>query len=202
VKRGLLIVFEGLDGCGKTTQVAALCEALGAAGHDVLRTGEPSDSPSGRRIRELARSGRAVPVAEELRCFVEDRRAHVADVIEPALAAGRVVVCDRYTLSTVAYQGARGLDWKRLLAESEAEFPLPDLVLLLEIEPEIGLSRVEERGGQREDLFEECARLTRVAGIFRSIDRPYVERIDAAAPPEVVERAVRSCVRQRLGLEL
>jgi dTMP kinase len=200
VKRGRLIVFEGLDGCGKTTQVEALCAALRAAGHDVLRTGEPSDSPSGRRIRELARSGRAVPAAEELRCFVEDRRVHVAEVVEPALTAGRVVVCDRYTLSTVAYQGARGLDWEVLLAESEAEFPLPDLVLLLEIEPEDGLARVEARGGRREGLFEERARLTRVAEIFRSLDRPYVERIDAAGPPDVVARAVRARVRRRLGL--
>lgn len=200
VKRGRLLVFEGLDGCGKTTQVGALGAALRAAGHDVVQTGEPTDGPSGRRIREMARSGRAVPAAEELRWFVEDRRAHVAEVIEPALAAGRVVVSDRYTLSTVAYQGARGLDWKALLAESEAEFPVPDLVLLLEIDPDAGLARVEARGSHREGVFEERARLARVAEIFRAVDRPYVERIDATPPPDVVHRAVLACVRRRLDL--
>lgn len=200
MKRGRLLVFEGLDGCGKTTQVEALCAALRAAGQDVLRTGEPTDGPSGRRIREMARSGRAVAAAEELRWFVEDRRAHVAELIEPALAAGRLVVSDRYTLSTVAYQGARGLDWKALLAESEAEFPVPDLVLLLEIDPDAGLARVEARGGQREGVFEERARLACVAEIFRAIERPYVERIDATPPRDVVHRAVLACVRRRLDL--
>lgn len=200
MKRGRLLVFEGLDGCGKTTQVEALCAALRAAGYDVLPTGEPTDGPSGRRIREMARSGRAVPAAEELRWFLEDRRAHVAELIEPALAAGRVVVSDRYTLSTVAYQGARGLDWKALLAESESEFPVPDLVLLLEIEPEAALARVEARGGHLEGVFEERARLARVAEIFRAIDRPYVARIDATPPPGVVHRAVLACVRRRLEL--
>jgi dTMP kinase len=200
VNPGRLIVFEGLDGCGKTTQAEALCAALRTAGHDVVRTGEPTDGPSGRRIRELARSGRGVSAAEELRCFLEDRRAHVAEVIGPELAAGRVVVCDRYTLSTVAYQGARGLDWQDLLAAAEAEFPLPDLVLLLEIDPASGLERVAQRGGPRESLFEEDARLARVAAIFHAIERPYVERIDATPPPQEVERAVRACVRRRLDL--
>jgi dTMP kinase len=200
VNPGRLIVFEGLDGCGKTTQVEALCAALRGAGRDVVQTGEPTDGPNGRRIRELARSGQGVSAVEELRCFLEDRRAHVAEVIGPALAAGRIVVCDRYTLSTVAYQGARGLDWRQLLTEAEAEFPLPDLVLLLEIDPVVGLARVERRGSPREGLFEEGARMARVAEIFRGIERPYVERIDAAPPPEEVERAVRACVRRRLDL--
>ncbi len=197
---GRLIVFEGLDGCGKTTQVAALGDALRAAGHDVVVTREPSDGPVGRRIREMARAGRTLPAEEELRWFVEDRRQHAREVIEPALAAGRVVVCDRYFLSSVAYQGARGLDPEAILARSEAEFPLPDLVLLLELEVDTGLDRVRERGSAAESVFEERARLERVAEILGGIDRPWIERIDATPPPPAVHAAVVASVRRRLGL--
>lgn len=200
VNRGRLLALEGLDGSGKSTQVAALGEALRAAGHDVLVTREPTEGPYGRRIRSMARSGEPVAPEVELRWFVEDRRAHVAEVIEPGLAAGRVVLTDRYFLSTVAYQGARGLDPGKLLAESEAEFPLPDLVLLLEIEPELGLQRVSGRGGAADTAFERLHFLERVDANFRALDRPYLARIDARGPEEVVRRAVLECVRRRLGL--
>jgi dTMP kinase len=200
VNRGRLLALEGLDGSGKSTQVAALAEALRAAGHDVLVTREPTEGPYGRRIRSMARSGEAVPPEEELRWFVADRRAHVAEVIEPGLRAGRLVLTDRYYLSTVAYQGARGLDPGKLLTASEAEFPLPDLVVLLEIEPELGLQRVSGRGGVAETAFERLHFLERVGANFRALDRPYLARIDARGPEEVVHRAVLECVRQRLGL--
>jgi dTMP kinase len=200
VNRGLLIVFEGIDGCGKSTQIGRLAERLRAAGHDVVRTREPTDGEYGRRIRELAKSGGEVSHAEELRWFVEDRREHVDEVLAPALAAGRVVLCDRYFLSTVAYQGARGSDPAVLLDESEAEFPLPDLVLLFELPPEDGLARVRARGGALETHFEEIAYLGRVDAIFRGINRPYLERIDGSADADAVERRVAACVAERLGL--
>jgi dTMP kinase len=200
VKRGALVAFEGLDGCGKSTQVAALAGALRAAGHETVATFEPTDGPTGARIRAMARSGKPLAPEEELRWFVEDRRAHVRDTIGPALAAGRVVVTDRYFLSTVAYQGARGLDWRRILAESEAEFPLPDLVLLLEVEVAVGLARTRARGGAAEGVFEHAELLERVAAIFRAIDRPYLERIPAAGPAAEVHAAVVARVRARLGL--
>ncbi len=200
MNRGRLLAFEGLDGCGKSTQVAALARALRDAGRDVLTTREPSDGPWGRRIREMARAGVPAAAEEELRWFVEDRRSHVAETLEPALRAGRVVLTDRYFLSTVAYQGARGLDPERILADSEAEFPLPDLVLLLEVDPALGLERVRGRGGTLENVFEQPERLARVAEIFRSLDRPYLERVDASGPADAVERAVRARVEQRLDL--
>jgi dTMP kinase len=200
VNRGRLLAFEGLDGCGKSTQVAALARALREAGRDVLATHEPTDGPWGRRIREMARAGEPVTVAEELRWFVEDRRAHVAETLEPALRAGQVVLTDRYFLSTVAYQGARGLDPEQILADSEAEFPLPDLALLLEVEPALGLERVRARGGKLESVFEDPERLTQVAEVFRSLDRPYIERIDASGPPDTVEHTIRTRIEQRLDL--
>jgi dTMP kinase len=200
VNRGLLVAFEGVDGSGKSTQQRRLAGTLRAAGRDVVTTREPTDGVWGRRIRAMARSGQRVAPEEELAWFVADRREHVEREIAPALAAGRIVLTDRYFLSTVAYQGARGLDPERLLADSEAEFPLPDLALVLELAPGAGLARVGARGGVAEPAFEEAAFLVAVAAIFRSLARPYVAHLDAGGSPGTVQRAVAECVRDRLGL--
>jgi dTMP kinase len=148
----------------------------------------------------MARSGARVAPEEELAWFVADRREHVEREIEPALAAGRIVLSDRYFLSTVAYQGARGLDPERLLADAEADFPLPDLALVLEIPPSAGLARVGARGGVAEPAFEDAAFLAAVAAIFRDLARPYLAHVDASGPVDGVRRAVAACVRERLGL--
>ena len=200
VNRGQLIAFEGLDGCGKSTQIERLAAALAASGRDVVLTREPTDGEFGRRIRAAAVSGEEISPDEELRWFVEDRRAHVAEVIRPALSAGKTVLSDRYYLSTVAYQGARGCDPTHILEESEAEFPLPDLVVLLEIEPPAGLARVLARGNAVETRFEHSEFLEAVAEIFRRLDRPYIARVAASGTPDDVERAVAECVGERLGL--
>ena len=197
---GRLLVFEGLDGCGKSTQIERLSRALREAGGDVLLTCEPTHGPWGRRLREMARGGEPVAAEEELRWFVEDRREHVAQILAPGLEAGRIVLTDRYYLSTVAYQGARGLDWRRILEASEAEFPLPDLVLLLEIEPAVGLARARARGQALETAYERRDFLERVAEIFRALDRAYIERISAEGTFEEVQAAVRARVAARLGL--
>jgi len=200
VKRGLLIVFEGLDGSGKTTQLSWLAETLRAAGHRVVTTREPTDGAYGRGIRKIAKGQQPLPPEEELRWFVEDRREHVSGVIAPALARGEIVLSDRYYLSTVSYQGARGLDWASILAQSEAEFPIPDLALLLEIDPPLGLARVRERGGAREPAFEESTFLARVAELYHALPCSYLERVDARGEPESVREAIRQVVRRRLGL--
>ena len=201
MNRGRLIAFEGLDGCGKTTQIARLAESLRQAGHDPVVTAEPTDGEYGRRIRAMARGAApAVPPPEELRWFVEDRREHVARCIAPALAVGRHVLTDRYFLSTVAYQGANGLDAAQILARSEAEFPIPDLVLLLELDVDAALARVHARGAQREGAFEVRERLERVAEIFRAIERTYITRLDASADPDSVALAIAAQVREQLDL--
>jgi dTMP kinase len=200
VAKGWLIAFEGVDGSGKSTQLARLAAALRAEGRRVVTTGEPTDGAFGRRIRAMAASGERPSAEEELRWFVEDRREHVARSLRPALAEGAVVLTDRYFLSTVAYQGARGHDPARLLAESEAEFPLPDLVLLLEIDPVRGLARAAGRPRAAEPAFEERAFLARVGGILRSVERAYLERIDAEGSEDEVAKRVRDAVARRLGL--
>ena len=200
MKRGTLIAFEGLDGCGKSTQLELLAAALRAAGHEVVTTREPTRGAMGQRIRAMARSGEVVAPEEELRWFVEDRREHVRDTIEPALAAGRVVLTDRYTLSSVAYQGARGLDPGEILRAGEAEFPLPDLALVFELDADAGLARVKARGGVAEPSFEQSELLRKAEKIFESLDRPYIARIDASPAPEVVRERVLEVVGERLAL--
>lgn len=194
MNRGRLVAFEGIDGAGKSTQLRRLAATLRAAGRDVVETREPTGGPWGRRIRAMARSGERVAPEEELRWFVEDRREHVAEVIRPGVAAGAVVLTDRYFLSTVAYQGARGLDPVRLLAEAEAEFPCPDLALVLDVDPAAGLARVAGRGGVAEPAFEDGELLARVVAIFRGLDRPYVRHLDARRAPETVAEEVRATV--------
>src|SRR5262249_12713111 len=163
VNRGQLIALEGLDGCGKTTQAARIVEALRARHRDVVWTREPSDGPIGRQIRELARRGEPMLAERELALFTDDRREHVARALAPRLAAGRSVITDRYFLSTVAYQGARGIDWREILARSEAEFPWPDAALVFELPAELGLARALARGGAPDPRFEHGDYLAEVA---------------------------------------
>ncbi len=198
VTRGKLIAFEGVDGSGKSTQLQLLAAALRARGIDVVTTREPTDGEHGRRIREMARSGERVAPETELDWFVADRREHVDEVIAPALAAGQVVLTDRYYLSSVAYQGARGLPWQDILASSEAAFPLPDLAILVEVSPERGLERVEARGGTAEPVFEEIAFQRAVAEVFAALPCPYLVRVSGDGSPEEVHRRIFEIVDARL----
>jgi dTMP kinase len=186
--RGLLVVFEGIDGSGKTTQARLLAEALTAHGFEVVITKEPTNGPWGRKIRDTAHTGR-LPPEEELVLFIEDRREHVRSVIAPSLAAGRIVVLDRYYLSTVAYQGARGMDPDSILALNEEFAPLPDVVFQLQVPPRVGLSRIAARGDIANE-FEREENLTACARIFDSIPRSFIRRIDATPSVEAVRDLV------------
>ena len=197
---GRLVAFEGLDGSGKSTQLELLAARLRAVGCDVVTTREPTEFPSGQRIREMARSGEQLEPEEELRWFVEDRRVHVAEVITPALRAGQIVLTDRYYLSTVAYQGARGLDFEEILGDSEDAFPIPDLVLLLEIDPQIAFERVHARGSEIEGVFEQREFLSQVASVFDALGCTYLERVPGDGEPSQIEAIIAERVRLRLGL--
>ncbi|MFI7493987.1 dTMP kinase [Kocuria sp. M4R2S49] len=157
--RGLFVVFEGGDGAGKSTQVARLVEALRAEGHDTVRTREPGGTPLGEKVRELVLDPAHGPVdarAEAL-LFAAARAAHVAELIRPALAAGRTVVCDRFADSSAAYQGAgRGLGVDRV-AELNAWATaglVPDLTVLLDVPAGTGRARRETRDGTPGDRLE------------------------------------------------
>lgn len=190
MKRGILIVFEGLDGCGKSTQLSRAAETLAARSLDIVLTREPTDGEWGRRIREMAKSGEAVEPETELEWFFEDRREHMREIVVPALEAGRIVLSDRSYVSTVAYQGARGLDPEKILADSEAEFARPDLVLLFEIPAKEGLARVTSRGGEVEPVFENLEFLERVEAIFERLEVAGMVRIDAHREESEIARDV------------
>ena len=162
-------------------------------------TREPTDGAWGRRIREMARSGEAVAPETELEWFFADRREHMRDVVGPALHAGRLVLSDRSYLSTVAYQGARGLDTDRILADSITEFGRPDLALLFEIEAREGLARVARRGGVLEPVFENEAFLARVAEIFAGLAVDGLVRVDAARDETEIEVDVRAAIEGLLS---
>ncbi|MBW2712335.1 MAG: dTMP kinase [Deltaproteobacteria bacterium] len=200
VKRGSFIVFEGIDGCGKSTQVDLLVDAISAAGHEALATFEPTNGTFGQQIRHKAHAGEDIDPEIELNWFEQDRHEHVENVLEPALKEGCVVVCDRYYLSTVAYQGARGLDWKELLASNLAAFPAPDLVLLMEMDTDQSQARLSQRSGPAEPTFENRSFQERVDTIFKAVQLPCIERIDGNGTPEEVHQRIREAVQQRLQL--
>ncbi len=138
------------------------------------------------RLRESARTGR-LALEEELELFIKDRAEHVEQLIRPALAAGKVVLLDRYYFSTAAYQGARGGDPEAILAANEQFAPIPHLVLLLDLSPHIALHRITDRGNQP-DSFEGLEYQENVRRIFLSLKRPMIRIIDAARDVEAVWR--------------
>ena len=141
---GVFLVFEGGDGAGKSTQVRLLAEALRSGGREVLLTRQPGGTPLGTSLRELVLHGEHVSPRAEALLFAADKAQHVDEVVRPALAAGSIVVCDRYTDSSLAYQGA-GRDLEpdqvgEVLAWAVGGL-VPDLTVLLDVPVEIGRTR-------------------------------------------------------------
>ena len=152
-RHGCFVTFEGIEGSGKTTQIARLAQQLDDAGEPAVVTREPGGSPLGRRLRTLLLGGeitRIEPMAELL-LYVADRAQHLRELVEPALAAGTHVLCDRYLDATFAYQGfARGidLDFIRRLHEKPPLDRRPHRTILLDLDPELGLERARRRNDE------------------------------------------------------
>lgn len=194
LSRGFFVAFEGIDGSGKTTQARRLVERLREAGCKVIASKEPTNGQWGQKIRASKTNGRMEP-AFEVQAFLNDRKEHVAELLDPALASGSFVVVDRYYYSTLAYQGARGLDVQELRERNEAFAPKPDLVVLLDIDPAEGRRRINGRGDEA-DLFEGLEDLTKARAIFNDMDDPHILRIDATLlEDEIHERVFRAMVR-------
>ncbi len=200
--RGYFIAFEGGEGVGKSSQVRLLAERLVAAGHDVLTTREPGGTSAGLAIRSIVlepSTGHLSPRAEAL-LYAADRAHHVATVVRPALERGAVVLSDRYVDSSLAYQGAGrtlDLDEVRHLSTWASEGLLPDLTILLDLDPEIGLARA----GAPDRLEAEPLDFhRRVRALFLQLateDRYVI--VDASQPADAVSRAVVHAVTSRLG---
>lgn len=154
VKGPLFVVFEGADGTGKTTHLARLGDRLEGSGTDVVRLREPTNGTWGTRIREAARRDQRPLPGEELMWFVLDRLENVEKNIKPALAAGKVVLQDRYFFSTAAYQGVYGDIDPRVILQMHAAFaPSPDLIIHLMCPTDLALARIQKERGVT-DSFE------------------------------------------------
>ncbi len=184
---GFLLVLEGVDGAGKSTLKQRLIEYCERRGLPFVASKEPTDGQWGRTLRQSAQTGR-LSLEEELELFLKDRAEHVDQLIGPAMAVGKIVILDRYYLSTAAYQGARGANPQKILADNERFAPAPDLALLLDLPPSAGLSRVRIRGDIPNEFERESA-LEEVRRIFLSLlsaERPWLVRVDASQSPEAV----------------
>ena len=169
--------MEGVDGCGKTTQARLLAVSLLQQGREVILTQEPTTGPTGQKLRDyLQGPSRSLSPREELDLFLADRREHVEQLIKPALAEGRIVITDRYYYSTVAYQGALGLDPGEILAANEAFAPRPDLVFLLLMPVPQALARLQ----RKHQVSEQLPYLGRVASLYDSLKGPQIQRLDAS----------------------
>ncbi len=197
------VTLEGIEGCGKSTQARALAAALGG---DVLLTQEPGGTPLGRSIRELLLHGSAMAPPAEALLYFADRAQHVADVVMPALAAGRLVVCDRYVDSTYAYQGyGRGVPLEMLrhawtLATGGL---LPNLTIFIDVPVEVGLARVGRRGAHDRLEGEQRAFHERVRNGYLTLAALQPERwlsVDGMLPESELSASIKSAVERRLGV--
>jgi dTMP kinase len=201
-RHGTFIAFEGVEGAGKGTQVRLARKFLEGLGEDVLVTREPGGTGLGERLRAslLDDHGEGVDARAEALLFAASRAQHVARVIRPALEEGKIVLCDRYVDSSLAYQGAgRGLGEQDVLSLNvwATQGLFPDLVVLLHLDPDKSRERLENEPDRIES--EDSSFHAKVAEAFVRIAEDHPERfvvIDADAPPDVVhERVKRELLR-------
>ena len=217
--RGKFITFEGGEGGGKTTQAAILAERLRRIGRNVLQTREPGGTPRAEAIREVLLSGKAKkfgPLGEAV-LFYAARESHLELAIRPALERGTWVICDRFSDSTRAYQGAAGglpLYVVETMDRAVVGSTLPDLTIIFDLPPELGLKRAAERkaqdasgeaGGNAPDRFEtmNMAFHRSLREEFLAIAKAEPKRcvvIDASETPLRVEDKIWAIVRERFSL--
>jgi dTMP kinase len=196
---GFLIALEGIDGSGKSTQAELLAASLKKDGHQVVLTREPTHGPAGQKLQAyLLGPSRHLTPEEELHLFTEDRRQHVEQIIKPSLERGQVVITDRYYYSSVAYQGALGLNPDDILAANEAFAPAPDLVFLLDLHITAALARLAKKGKGTRQVSESFPYLKQVEAIYANLKGPRFRRLDASRPPMEVHALILEEVRNSL----
>lgn len=193
-RAGRLVVVEGIDGTGKSTQIALLAEALRQKGHEVVTTREPTNGTFGKQIRQLYVNREGVSREQELALFIADRREHVEQLIAPSLQQGKIVISDRYYLSTAAYQGALGFDPEEILSQNEDFAPEPDCAIIMELSPKESVMRIQQFRKDALNAFEQEEGLARVAKVFQDMNRPYIFRVDASKDIDAVHRSIMGYV--------
>ena len=202
-KQGLFISFEGIDGAGKSSHIEALAQAFRDAGRAIVVTREPGGTPLAEKLREMLLHDSMDPLTEALLAFA-GRRDHLRSVIEPALARGDVVLCDRFTDATFAYQGAgRGFDWNVLsylerlvqtgLAEDPALLRNPDVTIWFDVPPKVAAERLS--AARAPDRFEALPEV-----FFERVAQGYADR--AAADPRRFARIDSSQDRANVAAQV
>ena len=205
-KRGFLLSFEGIEGCGKTTQLRRLAQRLRSLGYLVVETREPGGSPISEQIRSvlLDVSNRGMDRRCELLLYLASRAQHLGDIIRPAMEKGAIVLCDRFADATLAYQGygrQLGASVIRRFNQFAAGGVVPNLTVLLDIPVSIGLERKRRAGGlDRLDLEREMFHEAVRKGYLRIAKQEprRIRVIDGTAPVDEVTRVVSRIVDERL----
>jgi dTMP kinase len=195
-KKNLFIVFEGIDGSGKTTQAKLLEQELLKSGYKVLLTAEPSFGPIGLKIRSL--EFRPSP-EEELRLFIEDRKDHVTHVIDPAIKKGIYVITDRYVYSSVAYQGARGINPAHIL-DLNSFASRPDITFYIDVPVDIAMKRILHIRNLAATVFETRENLIKVNAIYDSISDATFVRVDGCKKPDEIHKSILETLLRRFHL--
>ncbi|OAG28282.1 NTPase [Thermodesulfatator autotrophicus] len=186
-RQGLLIAIEGLDGAGKSTIIEGLAKKLEEKGEKVYVTREPTSGEWGQKIREHLAAGSKISPQAMAELFLRDRREHAQKFLIPKLQEKQIILCDRYYLSTMAYQGACELDVKELKKANETWAPVPDLILYFRVPVKEALKRVNQRKLYKPEVFETEEFLSRVASLYEENLKYFRhEIIDASANPEEV----------------
>ncbi len=203
----IFITFEGIDGSGKSTQARLLAETLEKAGHAVVLTREPGGSPGAEEIRALVLEGDPDrwSAQTELLLFTAARRDHLERLIEPALEAGKVVICDRFADSSRIYQGSRSGDLRNMVDDLHKLMigREPDLTFIIDMDPDTGLARAKGRGGTEERFEDFGAGLqAQMRAGFLALAEEFSDRcvvVDGARDIDKVAQDVAAIVQKHLS---
>lgn len=199
-KKGLFIVFEGIDGTGKDTHLEILAEKFQNFGFKVVKTYEPWESEEALLLKRIAADGhRDITPDEEADLYLMDRFKHSKKIINPALRDGKIVLCNRYYYSTMAYQGALGADPDKIREENENLVPIPDLVIMLKIDVEEGLRRINARGKGIAKGYEQQNYLEKVAAILYNLKDSNIVTIETQKSKQDVADDVLKACRKIIG---
>lgn len=198
LKKGLLIVIEGIDGAGKSTQARILLRKLKSLGYNAVTSREPTRGKWGLEIKKLAKRPDSLSPEEELALFIRDREENVEENLKPALSRKKVVILDRYYFSTIAYQGAKGINPSRIQRLNEKFAVKPNLVFILDIDAGKGLARIHKRK-KKDLLFEREGYLVKVGKIFKGIRGRKFIHIDASRPRKDISADILAAVLRLLN---
>ena len=196
LNEGVLIAIEGVDGAGKTTQTIRLRDYFIQKGYKVSIFKEPTDGVYGLKIKDLAKNGRhTVTPEEELELFLKDRIQDCELNINPALKRNELVIIVRYYFSSVAYQGALGLEPNYILKRNEDIAITPNLVIILDVAVNLGLSRIRQFRNEKHNHFEKEDYLVKVRNIFNNMSASYIQLLDGSWEEDVVFNHLKHIVK-------